>query len=233
MDASSMNVSQAAQGAEARQALGEVARWWWAWLVMGALWILAGIVILQFRHGSVTLVGIIIGIMFLVAGVQEFLVAAVSDGWRWLWITFGVILILGGIYALFNPVGTFLAVASLLGFLFVLIGIFWAIEAFASRASNDLWWLVLIAGIFMIGLGFWAGNQYLTTQAYTLLILAGVWALLHGITDIFKAFAVRRLGAMAATSAALPGARVPGASAPRTSEPEMPGPGAGTPVPGV
>lgn len=194
MDTSPMDAMAGAQSAESRQVAGEVARWWWAWLVAGILWILASVFILQFRQGSITLVGVIIGVMFLVAGVQEFLVAAVSDGWRWLWITFGVLLVAGGLYALFNPVGTFFAIADVLGFLFALVGIFWVIEAFATRASNALWWLGLIAGFLMIGLGFWAGGQFLSTQAYTLLIFAGIWAMLHGITDIIKAFAIRSMG---------------------------------------
>lgn len=202
MDATSMNMPTPERSAEARQTLGEVARWWWAWLVSGVLWILAAVVILQFRHTSITLVGIIIGVMFLVAGIEEFAVAAVSGSWRWLRIVFGVILIVGGIYALFNPVGTFLAMASLLGFLFVLVGIFWMIDAFSTQAINELWWLGMIAGFLMIGLGFWAGGQFLATQAYTLLIFAGVWALFHGITDIIKAFAIRRLGTVVAAQPA-------------------------------
>jgi uncharacterized membrane protein HdeD (DUF308 family) len=195
MDAANTVNAAGAQTQEERQALGEVARWWWAWLVAGILWILASVFILQFRQGSLSLVGIIIGAMFLIAGLQDFLIAAVSPGWKWLWITFGVILVLGGIYALFNPVGTILAVANLLGFLFAIIGIFWIIEAFATRSGNDLWWLGLIAGIIMVGLGFWAADQFLSVQVYTLLIFAGVWALLHGVTDIVKAFTIRKLGA--------------------------------------
>lgn len=194
MDASSMDTMAGAQSAESRQVVREVARWWWAWLVSGILWILASVFILQFRQGSITLVGIIIGVMLLVAGVEEFVIAAVSDGWKWLWITFGVLLVAGGLYALFNPVGTFLAIADMLGFIFALVGIFWVIEAFATRASNELWWLGLIAGFMMVGLGFWAGGQFLTTQAYTLLVFAGIWAMLHGITDIIKAFAIRKMG---------------------------------------
>jgi hypothetical protein len=186
-------------GAETREAVAELAKWWWAWLVAGILWIVASIVILQFRHASVALVGIVIGIMFLVAGIQEFVLAYLSESWRWLWIVFGVILVIGGIYALVNPVKTFLVVADMLGFLFALVGILWIIEAFATMSANSLWWLGLISGIIMIALGFWAGGQFLTTQAYTLLIFAGIWALLHGISDIVRAFAVKNIGTIVTT----------------------------------
>lgn len=195
-----VDATMQAQSAEARQMVLELAKWWWAWLVAGVTWILASIVILQFHHASVTLVGIIIGILFLVAGVQELVVGALSDSWRWLWIAFGVILVIGGIYALFNPVGTFLAIADTLGFLFALIGIFWIVEAFSTSSVNSLWWLGLISGILMIGLGFWAGGQFLATQAYALLVFAGIWALFHGISDIIKAFFIRRQGEIVAST---------------------------------
>ncbi|MGZ3583730.1 MAG: HdeD family acid-resistance protein [Ktedonobacterales bacterium] len=196
---SSMEASKGAPPTEARQAATELARWWWAWLVVGILWIIASIVILQFRQASITLVGVIVGIMFLAAGIQEFAMAALTtSGWRWLWAIFGVIFVIGGIYALINPVQTFLAVADLLGFLFALVGIFWIIEAFATMDVNSLWWLGLISGFLMVLLGFWAGGQFLTTQAYTLLIFAGIWALFHGIGDIIKAFSIRQLRRMPA-----------------------------------
>lgn len=175
-----------------------IAQWWWAWLVVGVLWILASIAILQFRQASITLVGLIVGIMFLLAGAQEIVMAFVSSGWKWLWATFGVLLIIGGAYALFNPVQTFLAIADILGFLFALVGIFWIIEGFATSSSNSLWWLGMISGFIMILLGFWAGGQFLGTQAYTLLIFSGIWALFHGVGDIIKAFSIKKLGGMVA-----------------------------------
>jgi uncharacterized membrane protein HdeD (DUF308 family) len=194
----SMRTSEATAPAEARQVATELAKWWWAWLVVGILWIIASIVILQFRDASVTIVGVIVGILFLAAGLQEFAVAALSGGWRWLWIVFGVLFVIGGIYALFNPIQTFVALADTLGFLFALVGIFWIIEAFLTMSTNPIWWLGLISGFLMVGLGFWAGGQFLTTKAYTLLIFAGIWALFHGISDIIKAFAIKQFGGMVA-----------------------------------
>lgn len=202
MDASQrdMNAPSDTTSQDMQQALGQVSRWWWAWLVVGIVWLALGLIVLQFNHGSVTTVGIIFGVMFLAAGVQELALAYFASDWKWLWITFGVLLILGGLYALFNPVHTFVAIAQILGFLFLLVGILWTVEAFATKPANDLWWLGLIAGIMMIGLGFWAESQLFEVRAYTLLVFAGVWALIHGITDIIKAFQIKRLGSVMATS---------------------------------
>jgi uncharacterized membrane protein HdeD (DUF308 family) len=80
----------------------DVGRWWWLWVVAGVLWIFVSFFILQIGRASVTTVGIIIGIMLLVAGVQELIVASLVGGWRWLWYIFGALFILGGLWALFN-----------------------------------------------------------------------------------------------------------------------------------
>lgn len=196
-----MSAAARAGSPQQRRTIGQFAQWWWLWLIGGAIWILAGIFILQLDRRSIAVAGLAIGIMLLVAGAEEFVMAYVVDGLKWLWYIFGVILIISGIWVLFNPNKAVLAVAASLGFIFALIGIFWIIEAFMTKDANQLWVLGLISGIIMVGLGFWAGGQIFPVQVYTLLIFAGIWALLHGITDIFKAFTIRRLGKMTAAVA--------------------------------
>jgi uncharacterized membrane protein HdeD (DUF308 family) len=196
-----MSAAARAGSPQQRRAVGQFAQWWWLWLIGGAIWILAGIFILQLDRRSITVAGLAIGIMLLVAGAEEFVMAYVVDGLKWLWYIFGAILLISGIWVLFNPNKAVLAVAASLGFIFALIGIFWIIEAFMTKDANQLWVLGLISGIIMVGLGFWAGGQIFPVQVYTLLIFGGIWALLHGITDIFKAFTIRRLGKMTAAVA--------------------------------
>jgi uncharacterized membrane protein HdeD (DUF308 family) len=182
---------------ETQRAAREQAQWWWAWLVSGIVWIIAALVVLQFTRASVVTVGIIIGVMFIVSGIEAMLVAEISGGWKWLTIIIGVLLLIGGLLTLFNPVLTFLAVADMLGFVFVLIGVYWIVHALATRQEQALWGLGLAAGIIMIGLGFATVAKLLPTRAYMLLILAGVWALLHGVTDLVRAFQMWQPGEMA------------------------------------
>ncbi len=96
--------------------------------------------------------------------------------------------------AFISPENTFAAIADILGFLFLLVGVFWVIQAFATREVNDLWWFGLIAGILMIILAFWTGGQFFIEKQYVLLVFAGIWALLQGFTDIGRAFIIRRVG---------------------------------------
>jgi uncharacterized membrane protein HdeD (DUF308 family) len=187
-----------ATDAEVREAAGVVSKWWWMWLVTGILWVVISLSILQFRSSSITTVGVIIGLMFLFMGIQDFTLMFVAEGWKWLWGIFGFVFIVAGIVALSTPKKTVAAFADVLGFLFLMIAIFWIIEAFATKDTNPLWWLGLISGILMLGIAFWTGSQLLVTKVYTLLVFAGVWAMLHGITDMVRAFQIKNVGKIAA-----------------------------------
>ena len=191
MEAASAPGSPTPPGAE--EVLGRIGRLWWLWLATGIAWIIVALIILQFDQASVTTVGVLIGLMFLFSGFQQFFVASVVDSWRWLWIVFGVLFVIAGVIALISPENTFAALADILGFLFLLVGVFWIIQAFVDRGEYDLWWLGLISGIAMVVLAFWTSGQFFITRAYTLLVFAGIWALFQGTTDIVRAFAVRKL----------------------------------------
>jgi uncharacterized membrane protein HdeD (DUF308 family) len=178
--------------AEAKETVRGMTGFWWMWLVTGAIWIIAALVVLQFDQASVTTVGVIVGCMFLFSATQQFVLAGVADGAaRWLAIGFGGLLTIAGVIALVNPKSTFAGLADILGFLFLIVGAMWIVGAFVQREENDLWWLTLIAGILMVILAFWTSGQFFIQKAYMLLVFAGIWALMQGITDIVRAFQVR------------------------------------------
>ncbi len=178
---------------QAEAAAHEVSRFWWVWLVVGVAWIVAALVVLQFDQASVTTIGIIIGLMFVFAGAQQLTLATVADSWRWLWALFGVLFVIAGVICFINPEATFAGLADILGFLFLCVGIWWTIQAFVEKDVNPLWWLGLTAGVLMVILAFWTSGQFFIEKAYTLLVFAGIWALMQGVTDIVRAFAIRGL----------------------------------------
>ena len=61
-------------------------------------------------------------------------------------------------------------------------------------AFNEFWWMGLVSGILMVGIAVWVSGQYFLTRAAMLLVFAGIWAAMKGVTDIVRAFAIRRLG---------------------------------------
>jgi hypothetical protein len=184
-------------GAPAIRSLGEGARsvagYWWVLLVAGIAWVAVALVILQLDDASVTTVGVLVGLMFLALGVENIALLTLDVPARWAWALFGVLFLVSAIVCFANPEDTFAGIADMLGFLFLIVGVWWMVRAFLERALNPLWWLGLISGILMTALAFWTSGQFFIEKAYVLLVFAGIWALMQGITNIVRAFELRAL----------------------------------------
>jgi uncharacterized membrane protein HdeD (DUF308 family) len=180
--------------AEVREVVRGISRFWWLWLIFGIGWLIVSLIILQFDQASVTTVGVIVGIMFLATALQQFTIASLTDEMRWLYWLFGAMFVVAGVISLISPENTFAAIADILGFLFFIVGAFWILQAFIAREVSDLWWIGLLAGILMVILAFWTGGQFFIHKTYVLLVFAGIWTLMQGLTDIVRAFQIRKLG---------------------------------------
>ena len=166
---------------------------WWLWLIVGICWVVASLVILQFDSASITTIGIITGILFTVAGMQQLFLAFFADSLKWLWAIFGVLFLIAGGICFVNPTDTFAGLADMLGFLFLTVGVWWTIRAFLVRGEDSTWWLGLVAGLLMTVMAFWTSGQFFIHKAYTLVVFAGIWALMQGITEIVRAFQLRAI----------------------------------------
>jgi uncharacterized membrane protein HdeD (DUF308 family) len=176
-----------------REGLRQITGYWWVGVVAGVAWLAASVVILQFASASVTTVGILVGLLFLLAALENVVVASVPGSVRWPSIFFAGLFTVSAVLAFIEPQQTFAGFADMLGFLFSIVGIWWMVRSFLERPLNPVWWLGLISGILMTVVAFWTAGQFFIERAYTLLVLAGIWALMQGINAIVRAFAVRQL----------------------------------------
>jgi uncharacterized membrane protein HdeD (DUF308 family) len=176
-----------------RETVREVTGYWWVGLVAGIAWLVISLVILQFDSASVTTVGVLVGLMFLLAGMQNVVLTTLPVEHRWVPALFSVLFLVSAVVCFVDPVDTFAGLADMLGFLFLLVGTWWMVQAFLERAVNPMWWLTLISGILMTGIAFWTAGQLFATKAYTLLVFAGLWALMQGVVDITRSFEARRV----------------------------------------
>jgi uncharacterized membrane protein HdeD (DUF308 family) len=178
---------------EEREVVREAAGRWWLFLLTGIAWLVFSLIIFRFDIASVTTIGILFGVVAIMAGVNEFMAITVSTtGWKIAHGILGVIFVLVGIFAFIEPGSAFAALASIIGFFFLFKGIFDITLAFATKGEFDLWWLQLIAGLLEIGLAFWvAGNFH--QKAILLIVYTGLVALSKGISELFLAFKLRSL----------------------------------------
>jgi uncharacterized membrane protein HdeD (DUF308 family) len=171
----------------------EASRLWWLFLINGIIWILFAFVVLSFTYTTVWAVALFFGFGLIVGGVMELMVGMQADAWRWLHVTFGVIAIIAGILALVWPGQTFLVLAAIIGWYLMLAGVIDLVTAISTRDVNDLWWLGLILGIVEILIGFWAVG-YAGRSIALLVVWVGATALARGISNLFGAFGLHRIG---------------------------------------
>jgi len=184
---------------EDRVIVREATRYWWVFLVSGILWILAAWVILRMNITSIAAVGVLLGIMFILGGINEIGIARViPGGWKVLHYIMAVIFFLGGLWGLFRPVNTFFALASVLGLVLIFHGALEIVMGIASRGSNPMWWASLVAGILLVLLAFWVSGSdrvfALSSRTYLILFWAGFFALFRGFSQIMLAFSIRHVG---------------------------------------
>jgi len=175
-----------------RAALWRLAGPWWIFLLTGIAWLIISWVVLRFTPASVATVGVLLGVLFLVGMLDEFLIASVRSRWRWLHVVMGIIFAFGAGWSFARPYNAFWALAAILGLLLIFRGTLDIITSVDARDINSAWWLGMVAGILEIFLGFWASGQYLAVRGVLLLVWVGLFALFRGISEIVIAFELRR-----------------------------------------
>jgi len=107
-----------------------------AWLAIGGLlFLVLGVVLIRHLNLTIAVIGLVIGITWIVQGLTG-LIAGISgdvrDGRGW-WIAFGVISLIAGIVVAAAPITSLNVLATLVGVLFIVMGIFEVIGGFVLR----------------------------------------------------------------------------------------------------
>jgi uncharacterized membrane protein HdeD (DUF308 family) len=167
------------------------ARLWGVTFAIGVLFLILGFVILGYDDRSLTVLSIFIGISFLMTSMTWFLLAAVVDELKWFWVVSALLAFGGAIVAFAYPDETLKVLSLILGWFLLLTGIVQFIVALTNR-DREGWWLNLLVGIILFGLGAWAVGE--TDRSLVLLTtIVGVYCVLKGILEIMLALSQRRL----------------------------------------
>jgi uncharacterized membrane protein HdeD (DUF308 family) len=176
-------------------------RYWWAVLITGIAWIVVAAIVFRFDYASVKAVSILFGVIAIVVGVSELFTAMFTRGWwRIFAALFGVAFVVVGVVAFFKPGGTFVGLAAVISFYFVLAGSWNLVTALWTRPEDEAWWVQALTGLIELGLGFWAAG-YWSRSATLLIAFVGAIALLRGINEIVLAFRLYQVHSHAAVTA--------------------------------
>jgi len=174
-----------------REIVEEAADRWWIFLVTGIAWLVFALLVFQWNYTTVYAISILFGVVAMIAGLNEFMAISYSTtGWKWVHGLLGVLFVLLGIWALWNPYDAFSTLAVLVGVFLLIKGIFDISAAFMTKDEFELWWLQLVIGILEIALAFWVAGSF-RKSAILLVAYVGIVALTRGITEILLAFKLK------------------------------------------
>ena len=173
-------------------------KWWWVPLIGAGAWVVIGWLVLRADYRSLVAVGVLVGVAFVVAAINEgALAAAVGGGWAVLHVALAVFFGLGAIWAFVRPINTFFALASILGLLLFFQGVVTLARGIALNGETPHWWLDLVTGGLLILLAIWVSSSDgvwdLQGRASFILLWVGFMAVFRAISDVMMAFALRRL----------------------------------------
>ena len=166
------------------------ARWWL--LALGALWIWFGTFVLSYKVDSLGAVATFVGVAFLFGGLAQLVAASRVPTMRWLSVVGGILGVAAGIATFVWPDITLYVVSVLVAWYLIVYGTIHIVSALAGP-KLPWWWTGLLLGISELVLGAWAARSW-ERSLVTLVTLVGVWAIVHGVNEIFAAFTLREAG---------------------------------------
>ena len=168
----------------------------WGWfLALGILLILAGVAAIAFPLLSTIATKIMLGWIFLVAGVVVIVHAFSVQGWRGVLLSLlvGALYVIAGGWLAFFPFTGIITLTLLVAALFLAEGVLEAMMAIRVRPHEGWGWL-LVSGLIAIVVGVMIAAQLPFSAEWAIGLLAGINLLSTGVSFVVLALAGRRVG---------------------------------------
>ena len=162
----------------------------WGWyLAGGIIAMIFGFFVISYRHASVYAIVYLASGFFIVGGRFELIGGLRAARQRWPLIIFGVIWVGAGIVGFVWPHITIFIVAILVGWGFLVLGIFDIVNSIRYHYL-PYWWAYLIRGIIAVALGFLC-IRHPGAPLTALVVLIGIGAIVFGAVELIGAFSAR------------------------------------------
>jgi len=174
--------------------LALISRYWWVYLLRGAIAVLFGIVAILWPDVTVTALVILFGAYVLVDGVLEIFHGATSRHDRW-WadILIGLAGILVGIWAMLFPDLTAIGLMYFIAAWWLFTGAMQVVFAIRLREVLRNEWMLILSGLLSVILGI-VFLLFPGEGAISLVWVIGLFAILFGAMLIALAFRLRGMG---------------------------------------
>jgi uncharacterized membrane protein HdeD (DUF308 family) len=162
----------------------------WGWyLAGGIISMIFGFFVISYRHASVYAIIYLASGFFIAVGLFEIVAGIRAARQRWPLLIFGVIWVGAGIVGFVWPHITIFIVAVLIGWAFLVLGIFDIVDSIRFHYM-PYWWAYLIRGVVAVAIGFLC-IRHPGAPLTALVVLIGILAILFGVVEMIGAFSAR------------------------------------------
>ncbi len=168
---------------------GQLEKMWGWYLAGGIIAIIFGFFVISWRHATVYAAIYFASAFFIVGGAFEIVGSVRMARQRWMHLVFGLFWVGAGIVGFVWPHITVFVAAVLIGWSFLVLGIF---DIVSSLQHHHLpfWWAYLIRGIVAIALGLLC-IRHPTGTLEVVMVMIGILAILFGVVEVIGAFSAR------------------------------------------
>jgi uncharacterized membrane protein HdeD (DUF308 family) len=163
---------------------------WWLALAIGALSVVAGIIVILKPSDSLTTLAVITGIFILLDGILELIGAVIGDSEsRGLLAVIGALSVIAGVLLIRHPLGGVKAVALLLGIWLIAGGVVRFIAAFAVP-GHRLWRICVALVLTLFGIAIVSSPHI---GYATLALITGICFICYGLSMLAVAWAMHAI----------------------------------------
>jgi len=168
-------------------------RWGW-FLALGIIYIIGGLAAIVLPISSTIAFTLVIGIFLVISGIVQIVQGFQMRDWQGVtWhMVMGVVSVIGGGYAVWNPLAGAIAITLVIAITFLIQGVAEIMMGVRVRPTDGWGWMVA-AGVLAILAGLALLFSLPVSGLVTLGTFAGIAMLFTGITYVYIAMAARRL----------------------------------------
>lgn len=162
----------------------------WGWyLAGGIISVIFGFLVISWRHATVYAAIYFASGFFIVGGLFEIVGSLSMVRHRFMNLIFGLVWIGAGIVGFVWPHITIFVIAVLIGWSFLVLGLFDIVSSLRNRHLPH-WWIFLLRGILAVAIGFLCIRHPGGTLT-TVIVMLGIIAILFGVVEIVGAIQAR------------------------------------------
>lgn len=160
----------------------------------GILAIIIGIIAIAVPAVASVSIAILVGILVIILAAAWLFAAigsAATGGWKVIGIILSILLLIGGLWILFNPIEATVGLTAVIAIVFIVMGIVRVVAAIGDTGGEGRG-LLAFGGILAIILGILIAADYPSSAAWAIGLLVGIQFLFDGLGLVLMSSAVKR-----------------------------------------